>query len=86
MNTQQIAATYNKAETLAETVTTFWANSVGKNINSLEQFSLLVEWHFAIEEAQNMALKLRDWVGLSLFDAMLNECEMWLDHTSKENL
>jgi hypothetical protein len=83
MNTQQIAATYNTAETLADTVTTFWANSVGKNINTLEQFSLLVEWHDAIKQAQNLAITLRDWVGVGIFDSMLSECELWLDHISK---
>ena len=83
MNTQQIAATYNQADNLAAEVTTFWAAAVGCTINTMEQFSLLVEWHDAIKAAQNLALTLRDWVGVDGFDAMLAECEMWLDHTSK---
>lgn len=83
MNTQQIAAIYNKADSLAEQVTTFWCSAAGRTINKLEEFSLLVEWHDAIEAAQAAALNLRDWVGVTQFDAMHDECKMWLAHTAE---
>jgi hypothetical protein len=69
---------YHKAEKFAAEVTLFWASAVGKGINRLEEFSLLVEWHEAIEEAKKLALSLRDWVAVDDFDAMQEECEMWL--------
>lgn len=69
---------YQRAEKLAAEVTSFWAAAVGNGLNCLEEFSLLVEWHDAIEEAKALALSLRDWVAVDEFDAMQEECEMWL--------
>jgi len=69
---------YHKAEKFAAEVTAFWAASVGNGLNRLEEFSLLVEWHEAIEEAKALALSLRDWVAVDDFDVMQEECEMWL--------
>ena len=69
---------YSKADSLANEVTSFWASSVGNGLNCLEEFSLLVEWHEAIEAAQALAVSLRDWVAVDQFDAMLSECEVWL--------
>ena len=69
---------YHKAEKFAAEVTAFWAAAVGNGINYLEEFSLLVEWHDAIEEAKALALSLRDWVAVDEFDAMQEQCEMWL--------
>jgi hypothetical protein len=69
---------YQKAEKFAAEVTSFWASAVGKCINSLEEFSLLVEWHEAIKAAQALAVSRRDWVAVDEFDAMQEECEMWL--------
>jgi len=69
---------YHKAEKFSAEVGFFWASAVGKGINCLEEFSLLVEWHESIEEAKALALSLRDWVAVDDFDAMQEECEMWL--------
>lgn len=69
---------YQKAEKFAAEVGFFWAAAVGNGLNCLEEFSLLVEWHDAIEEAKALALSLRDWVAVDEFDAMQEECEMWL--------
>lgn len=71
-------ATYSKADSLATEVTSLWSSAVGRGINYLEEFSLLVEWHEAIKAAQELALSLRDWIAVDQFDAMLSECEMWL--------
>lgn len=79
MNTALIAAT-NNANRLANEVTFFWAGSVGQELNKLEEFSLLVEWHDAAVVAQAEALNARSWVDVKDMDAMLDECNMWLEH------
>jgi hypothetical protein len=69
---------YSKADHLANEVTSLWAAAVGRGINYLEEFSLLVEWHGAIKAAQELAVSSRDWIAVEQFDAMLGECELWL--------
>ena len=77
-----ITSTYSKADALATEVTTFWASSVGGTINKLSEFSLLVEWHDAVSAALDKALTMRDWVSVDHYDKMMDECNMWLDHTA----
>lgn len=80
MNAQQMTDTYNKADKLAAQITTFWAKSVGFGVNQMEETSLLMHWDAAIKAAQDLAIQLRDWVGVDYFDAMADECQMWMSH------
>jgi hypothetical protein len=73
-------STIQQAHTAADAVTTFFCASVGAPINSNEEFSILVDWHDAIQAAKAHALKLRSWVDVADMDKMEDECNMWLDH------
>ena len=77
MNTATI---YQNAARLSSDVLAFWASSVGRPFNSNLEFCILAEWHDAIEAAQAEALMLRDWISVDEYDAMLDECNQWLDH------
>lgn len=79
MNAKLIAASQN-ANRLANEVTFFWAAAAGRELNNLEEFSLLVEWYDAVIFAQAQALEARSWVDVKDFDTMLDECNMWLEH------
>lgn len=74
------AAIYKKADDLAQQVTFFYAAAVGRGINTNEEFSLLVEWHDAIEAAIAAALSVRDFRSDKEYCAMQDECNMWLDY------
>lgn len=75
------AAAYNKAETIGNQMVAFWASYAGRTINKMEEFSMLVEWHDAINAAIEAALAVRDWKSDEELCAMRAECEMWLDHS-----
>lgn len=80
MTNANISAAYTLADTLAGEVTNFFAASVGKTIDSLEEFCLLTQWLDAIEAAIAAALSIRDFIGDRDFCAMHDECSMWLAH------
>lgn len=80
MTRNQAAAIITKAHNIAAEITAFYAASVGRVINTNEEFSILVEWHDAIEAATAAALSVRSWVDVSDMDKMADECAMWLDH------
>jgi hypothetical protein len=69
-----------KAQSMADAVTVFYCSSVGRPINSNEEFSILVEWSDSIEAATAAALSVRSWMDVSDMDKMADECAMWLDH------
>lgn len=74
------ADAYTKADNLANEVTNFYAAAVGRGINTNEEFCLLVEWRDAIDAAIAAALSVRDFRSDKEYCAMLDECNMWLDH------
>jgi hypothetical protein len=74
------AATIAQAHAAAAAVTHFFCASVGRALNTNEEFSILVEWHDAIEAATAAALSIRSWVDVADMDKMADECAMWLDH------
>lgn len=78
--TTEIFAIIEQADKIAEDVTMFYCAAVGRGINSNEEFSLLVEWHDAIEAAIGAALSIRSWIDVEYLDKMKDECNMWLDH------
>ena len=78
MTKANIIAAYNLADNLENEVTNFFCASVGKTINSLEEFCLLTQWLDAIEAAIVAALSIRDFIGDRDFCKMHDECNMWL--------
>lgn len=68
------------AYTAATRITDFWSAQVGRALNPLEDFSMLVEWSDAIDAGIAAALSVRSWLDLRDLDAMRDECDMWLDH------
>lgn len=80
MTRNDAAAIISKAHNFAEQLTHFYAKSVGKTINTNEEFSILVEWHDSIQAATVAALSIRSWVDVSDMDKMSDECNMWLDN------
>ena len=77
MNTANLI---QKAHDAAEAVTIYYCSAAGKPINTTEEFSVLVEWHDAIQAAKSYALQIRSWVDVSDLEKMHDECNMWLDH------
>ena len=73
------ATAYQKADNLAQQVGFFYAAAVGHGINSNEEFSILVEWNDAIEEAIAAALAVRDFIADKDYCAMQDECNVFLD-------
>lgn len=80
MNSNQVAATITKAHNIAAELTAFYAASVGRVFNTNEEFSILLDWHDAIEAATAAALSIRSWGDVSDMDKMADECAMWLDY------
>ncbi len=76
---------YQAADKAANEVTNFYAASVGRGINSMEEFSLLVEWSDAIAAAINFALSHRDFASDKDFCAMQDECNSYLDMWQTNN-
>jgi hypothetical protein len=68
-----------KAAQAAQNYTNFLAASVGRGINTLEEFSILVEWSEAIDAAIALCLDRRDFAGDAEFCMMKDECNMYLD-------
>ncbi len=69
-----------KAHALAAELTSFYCAAVGRELNTNEEFSILVEWHEAIEAATSAALSIRSWVDVDDLDRMKDECNFWLDY------
>jgi hypothetical protein len=80
MDHNQAAAIISIAHKLADQLTQFYVKSVGKAVNTIEEFSILVDWHDAIEAATVAALSIRSLGDVSDMERMSNECEMWLSH------
>lgn len=85
MNNVIAAASFKKAEDLAVEVTTFYAKSVGRGIDALAEFSLLVDWLDACNAAIFAAISIRDDRDDAHFCAMRSECNTYLDlwHAAK---
>ena len=79
-NDQAIIAYINKADEMAEAVSNFFAEMVGKKSDPMDEFAILALWLDAIDEGLNAALMLRNWVSVDRMDKMRDECNMWLDH------
>lgn len=73
-------ALITKARALAAELTNFYAAAVGRELNTNEEFSILVDWYDAIEAATSAALSIRSWVDVDDLDRMKDECKFWLDY------
>jgi hypothetical protein len=80
----KMANVYEKAINLSQQVEFFFAAAVGRDYNKLEEFSLLVEWDDAAKAAQAAALAARDWKDVAFFDAMVDECAVYLEIYAEE--
>ena len=69
-----------KAHALAGELTNFYADRVGREFDTTEEFCILVEWNDAINAAMSAALSIRSWMDVEDLDKMLDECNMWLDY------
>jgi hypothetical protein len=75
---------YQAAQNASQQVEFFYCGSVGRELNKLEEFSLLVEWYDSAKAAQAAALEARDWRDVELFDKMVDECEVYLEIHAEE--
>jgi len=75
-----IKTTYETADLMTQEVMNFWSSCVGKTVDRLEELPVLLDWHFAIEAAQNVALESRDWKSVDAFDKLMDECNMCIDY------
>jgi hypothetical protein len=69
-----------KAHALAAELTSFYCAAVGRELNTNEEFSILVDWHEAINAALDAALSIRSWWDVEELDRMKDECNFWLDY------